>query len=257
MNPNITITKKPSAPILSCPTHVHPQWELIYQLDAPTTAVTALGNHRVEPGELIIIPPNVPHRTVSDTPFRDYCVKLEHFDAPKTPTVVRDIDGTILALYNVIAGVQDERGDEAATLLLEKLSEALVLAVRRATTSLSKPQAVETFRRILRENIENPYFDITESIRSLGYHPDYFRRLFKHHVTVSPLRYLNGMRMERAKDLLRLESSLSVGEIALRCGFRDPLYFSTAFRNETGVSPMEYRKGAAGEKGRTRYACYP
>ena len=252
MNPIITITKKPSVPILSCPMHVHPQWELIYQLDAPTTAVTALGNYRVEPGELIIIPPNVPHRTVSDTHFRDYCVKLAHFDAPKTPTVVRDIDGTILALYNVIAGVQDERGDEAATLLLEKLSEALVLAVRRATTSLSKPQAVETFRRILRENIENPYFDITESIRSLGYHPDYFRRLFKHHVTVSPLRYLNGMRMERAKDLLRLESSLSVGEIALRCGFRDPLYFSTAFRNETGVSPMEYRKGAAGEKGRTR-----
>ena len=50
--------------------------------------------------------------------------------------------------------------------------------------------------------------------------------------------------MERAKDLLRLESSLSVGEIALRCGFRDPLYFSTAFRSETGVSPLEYRKGA-------------
>ena len=242
MNP--IITKKPGTPILSCQTHVHPQWELIYQLDAPTTAVTALGNHRVEPGELIIIPPNVPHRTVSDTPFRDYCVKLEHFDAPQTPTVVRDIDGTILALYNVIAGVQDERGDTDATLLREKLGEALCLAVRRATTSLSKPQAVETFRRILRENIENPYFDMTESIRSLGYHPDYFRRLFKHHVAVSPLRYLNGMRMERAKDLLRLESSLSVGEIALRCGFRDPLYFSTVFRNETGMSPMEYRKGA-------------
>lgn len=241
---NLTITKKPSAPILSCQMHVHPQWEMIYQLDAPTTAVTALGSYRVEPGELIIIPPNVQHKTVSDTPFRDFCAKLEHLDAPQTPTVVRDIDGTILALYNVIAGVQDERSDTDAALLLEKLGEALCLAVRRATTALSKPQAVEAFRRILRENIENPYFDMTESIRSLGYHPDYFRRLFKQHTAVSPLRYLNGMRMERAKDLLRLESSLSVGEIALRCGFRDPLYFSTAFRSETGVSPLEYRKGA-------------
>lgn len=245
MNP--IITKKPSAPILSCQMHAHPHWELIYQLDAPTTAVTALGNHRVEPGELIIIPPNIPHRTVSDTQFRDYCMKFEHLDAPQTPTVVRDIDGTILALYDVIAGIQDERSDTDTALLLKKLGEALCLAVKRATTALSKPQAVETFRRILRENIENPYFDITESIRSLGYHPDYFRRLFKHHVAVSPLRHLNGMRMERAKDLLRLESSLSVGEIALRCGFRDPLYFSTAFRNETGMSPLEYRKRMGNE----------
>ena len=241
MNP--IITKKPSKPILSCAMHVHPQWELIYQLDAPTTAVTALGNYRVEPGELIIIPPNVPHRTVSETPFRDHCAKFEHLDAPQTPIVIRDIDGTILALYNIISSVQDERSDVDTAMLLNKLGEALLFAVKRATTALSKPQAVEAFRSVLRENIENPYFDMTASIRALGYNPDYFRRCFKRHLLVSPLRYLNGMRMERAKDLLRLESSLSVGEIALRCGFRDPLYFSTAFRHETGMSPLEYRKG--------------
>ena len=241
---NSIITKKPSSPILSCNMHTHAQWELIYQLDAPTTAVTSLGNHRVEPGELIIIPPGIPHRTVSDTPFRDFCAKLEHLDAPQTPTVVRDIDGTILALYNLIATVQDERNDTDSALLLGKLEEALCLAVKRATSALSKPQAIEAFRRILRENIENPYFDITASIRALGYNPDYFRRLFKLHTAASPLRYLNGMRIARAKDLLRLESSLSIGEIALRCGFRDPLYFSTAFRHETGVSPLKYRGGA-------------
>ncbi len=240
MNPIITM--KPGAPILSCPMHLHPQWELIYQLDAPTMAVTALGNHRVEPGELIIIPPNVPHRTVSDTPFRDYCVKFEHLDAPQTPTVVRDFDGTILALYDIISNVQDERHDTDATLLLNKLGEALCLAVKRATTVFSKPQAVENFIRVLRENIENPYFDMTSTIRALGYSPDYFRRCFKHHTSVPPLRYLNDMRLERAKELLLLESSLSVGEIAQRCGFRDPLYFSTAFRRDTGMSPLEYRK---------------
>ena len=155
---NSIITKKPSSPILSCNMHTHAQWELIYQLDAPTTAVTSLGNHRVEPGELIIIPPGIPHRTVSDTPFRDFCAKLEHLDAPQTPTVVRDIDGTILALYNLIATVQDERNDTDSALLLGKLEEALCLAVKRATSALSKPQAIEAFRRILRENIENPYF---------------------------------------------------------------------------------------------------
>lgn len=238
---NFTSIAKVTVPILSCGMHVHTQWEMIYQLDSPTTAITSLGNHRVEPGELIIIPPNIPHRTVSDTPFRDFYVKLAHMDAPNTPTIVRDIDGTILGLFNIIANVQDERG-EMGIALLEKLSETLCLAVRKAASELADPPAVATLRHILRENIENPNFDLTASIRALGYNPDYFRRCFKRHTSVSPLRYLNRMRMERAKNLLRLESSLSVSEIALMCGFRDPLYFSTAFRRETGTPPFEYRK---------------
>jgi len=236
----VNIAKTP-VPIRSCPMHVHPWWELIYQLDAPTTAVTALGSYRVEQGELIIIPPDTPHRTVSETPFQDFYIKLEHMDAPPIPAVIRDRDGTILGLYNLIAGVRDEQG-EMGKALLEKLAEALCLAVKKAASKLSEPQAVADFRRILQKNIENPYFDLTASIRALGYNPDYFRRYFKRHTSVSPLRCLNGMRMERAENLLSLESSLSVGEIALRCGFRDPLYFSTAFRRAFGVSPLEYRK---------------
>ena len=98
------------------------------------------------------------------------------------------------------------------------------------------------FKRLLLSNVENPYFDLGEAIRGLGYHPDYFRRSFKRHTSLSPLAYLNRMRIGRAKDLLRLEPSLSVGEISCRCGFRDPLYFSTAFKHAEGISPLEYRK---------------
>ena len=239
---NFMSIAKRTEPLLSCPMHKHPCWELIYQLDAPTTAVTALGSFPVMPGELIIIPPQTPHRTVSDTPFRDFCMKFDRLDFPHTPTVVRDTDGTIIGLYDLLLGVCDER-DAAGTALIETLGEALVLAVKKATSALREPTAVTRFKNLLHENVGNPYFDLTDGIRALGYHPDYFRRSFKHHTTLSPLQYLNGLRIERAKDLLRLESSLSVGEIAVRCGFSDPLYFSTAFKRHTGRSPLAYRKG--------------
>ena len=239
---NFMSIAKRSEPLLSCPMHKHPCWELIYQLDAPTTAVTALGSFAVKPGELIVIPPDTPHRTMSDTPFRDFCIKLDRLDFPHTPTVVRDTDGAILGIYELLNGLCHEY-DEAGTALIETLGEALVLAVKKATTALREPTAVIRFKNLLHENVENPYFDLTEGIRALGYHPDYFRRSFKRHTALSPLQYLNGLRIERAKVLLRLESSLSVGEIAVRCGFSDPLYFSTAFKRHTGLSPLAYRKG--------------
>ena len=53
-------------------------------------------------------------------------------------------------------------------------------------------------------------------------------------------------RMLEAERLLRF-SDLTVGELAFRAGFSDPLYFSRAFRRRHGVSPTEYRARRSGE----------
>ena len=66
-------------------------------------------------------------------------------------------------------------------------------------------------------------------------------RLFRKHLGVSPLEYRNRLRIEEAKRHLA-HSTLSMKEIAERLGYRNALYFSTAFRKRTGVSPSLYRK---------------
>lgn len=53
------------------------------------------------------------------------------------------------------------------------------------------------------------------------------------------------LRLQHATDLLRT-SSLTVREIAERCGFQSLTYFSNSFRGELGVSPRAYRSASAG-----------
>lgn len=52
-----------------------------------------------------------------------------------------------------------------------------------------------------------------------------------------------------AERLLRF-SDLSVGEVAHRTGYADPLYFSRAFRRATGLAPTAYREAVRGGGGR-------
>jgi AraC family transcriptional activator of pobA len=53
--------------------------------------------------------------------------------------------------------------------------------------------------------------------------------------------------MLEAARLLRF-TALTVGEIAYRVGFDDPLYFSRAFKRHAGEAPMAYRDRVRGKK---------
>lgn len=65
--------------------------------------------------------------------------------------------------------------------------------------------------------------------------------LFKEEKGIPMGEYHNRARMEEACRLLR-STLLSVGEVADRLGFADPLYFSKKFRAFAGLSPAAYRR---------------
>ena len=55
------------------------------------------------------------------------------------------------------------------------------------------------------------------------------------------VKYLQHVRIEKAKVLLR-ESHMSIEAIARQVGYNDIRYFKQLFKNETNVTPKEYRK---------------
>lgn len=71
----------------------------------------------------------------------------------------------------------------------------------------------------------------------------YFSSIFKKETKMTFVNYLNHIRMEAAKELLRT-TDMKALEIAEKVGYADANYFSFSFRKNVGVSPKEYRNNS-------------
>lgn len=69
----------------------------------------------------------------------------------------------------------------------------------------------------------------------------HFARIFKSTTGQPPVRFMLGLRIERAKELLEF-TDRSVAEIAEATGFQDQNYFTRTFKSTTGMTPTQYRK---------------
>jgi AraC-like DNA-binding protein len=72
---------------------------------------------------------------------------------------------------------------------------------------------------------------------------DHLAHLFKSQKGSSIHRWLNTLRIDKAKVLLR-RSGLAIKEIAWQTGFKDQNYFCRVFRKYTGISPQQYRNNS-------------
>ena len=77
--------------------------------------------------------------------------------------------------------------------------------------------------------------------RKLDISPYYFSKLFKEETGSNFVEYLTGLRMGRAKEMLK-DDSLSMKEICAEIGYSDPNYFSRIFKKNVGLTPTEYRE---------------
>jgi|GEM_PF-2245750 len=74
-----------------------------------------------------------------------------------------------------------------------------------------------------------------------GYSRSHFLRMFRASTGCTPHRYLLGLRLERAKELMH-QKSTSLIDIAAMCGFSSHAHLSKMFRQIVGMPPSEYRR---------------
>jgi len=92
----------------------------------------------------------------------------------------------------------------------------------------------------MRLNFMNPNLTIQQVAKSIHVSHSYLCALFQAHEMYSAKEYLTRHRLLHASDLLKTTDK-SITQISVECGYKDPLYFSSAFKKKYSVSPSNYR----------------
>ncbi len=123
---------------------------------------------------------------------------------------------------------------ELYSILFEMRSERVAGYLPSSKLGIITP-AVE----LIHEKYTVEHLSVSELSDVCGVSPEYFRALFKKNFGISPVKYINELRISRAKELL-LSGMYSVTNAAEMSGFSDMSYFSREFKKKTGVSPSKF-----------------
>lgn len=121
-----------------------------------------------------------------------------------------------------------------------RLKAILCDAARQTLSDAGTTNTVERVIAYIRENYARPITnrDISDSV---NYHEYYVNKLIRAQTGLTLHRYLTACRVQNAEKLLAT-TEYPVSKIAELCGFATAAYFISAFRQQTGKSPLEYRK---------------
>lgn len=102
------------------------------------------------------------------------------------------------------------------------------------------PYQLNRLREYIDAHLDQP-LRLADLAAEAGLSEYHFARMFKQSQGQAPHQYLLQQRLQRAERLLR-ESSESITEIALRCGFSSTSHFSNRFRQARGIAPSALRR---------------
>lgn len=93
----------------------------------------------------------------------------------------------------------------------------------------------------MEDNLENSDITIDDIAQAVAVSRTSLHRKMKQMMGTSPMEFLREARIRKAAKLLTT-SGKNVSEIAYRCGFSDPKYFSKCFKTTFGQTPTEYKQ---------------
>ena len=112
-------------------------------------------------------------------------------------------------------------------------------------TRSPQPDSIEAAIAYIRRHLSEPIL-LEDAAASCGLSLSRFKVRFKEATGDTPREYINRLKIERAKLLLRCGQSVT--ETALDLGFATPSYFSVIFKKYAGCSPSAYLALRPGEE---------
>lgn len=211
-----------------------------------------------KPGQLYVMPAGVKqsYYATSDNAFGKYwchfTAKIGGTDLFRLIDVPYGIDvedgERLTGLFERLIGSYESGAFSAVLLqkatLLEIVSLFLEAAVlnRDSLRPAEEDGGIQNLNRVLKYIELHLHENVTvQQLADLvHFHPNYLIRQFRERIGVTPIQYVQRLKMETAKTLLTATDE-PVSAIAGRVGM-EMYYFSRTFKKHTGLAPSEYRQ---------------
>lgn len=236
--------------------HWHERIEFLYIREGEMNIDLGSDSFTATEGQLIIIPPKMPHYAVTDEVSVHYDVLL--FDISTFYNNTPVCQKLLKLLHEGRAVIQRfttrEEIIRCVDALCHRLDQDSILSVAMVYQLLNNilehcllsinPSKEVGLARDIAAYIENHYtqdIDTAHLCQRFGYTAAHLCRKFKAATGLTPMNYLKIYRLEQAhKEIVNSRDSIS--EIAARCGYSDSNYFTRCFTAHFGMPPTHYRK---------------
>jgi AraC-like DNA-binding protein len=120
---------------------------------------------------------------------------------------------------------------------------AMAEGVREQKAHLTQSAFINRACDYIERHLDQP-LSVAEIARQSFISPAHLNRAFQEKFNQPVMQYVKSLRLEKARSLLR-QTNLPVNAIANYLGFQSAAYFCRSFRQETALTPLQYRQAAA------------
>jgi len=226
--------------------HFHRAIELIYCINTPKPIIIRGEELTLEEGELLFVPPLVPHMYPAIKTHKSLCVVMPvaYSDIFDKELADKTIEKLVINNKDIAADIYSHMCmlENCEMPLLKQSLYTYILAMCIKTLPLIKTgeKAKTDFSAEVLIYIENHHKEklTSKSVsKALGYNPCYFSSLFNQSFKCSFNTYLSIVRINKAISML---GKYPTAEIAEKTGFSNMQSFYQNFKKLTGMSPQEY-----------------
>ncbi len=244
--------------------HFHPEWELLWVLDTPLSITGPQKSELIQPGELILFPPNYPHEFHKmERPCTFLCIQLSSRAFANTSNIrTEDIrladylsEGEERWLRQSILDAAQSywSQDSYAHLLYQGICAVILhLMLNRipyhvmSGEELASAEQRNTRLARLMQFVDENYMHkirLSDFARQEGLSVSYLSHFVKDTMNQTFQDYVGSVRFNRARQMVA-QGEESLVSISVASGFSDYRYFSQTFQRHYGMTPAEYRRHA-------------
>ena len=235
---------------MNFPPHVHQEVEIVTVLEGSVQLTKNGSVHRMYPGDSALIEPGSIHAYQSEGCLCLYTM----FDPVRVPSMENEIHNTVYP-QPVWRGISEEYMHAVTRLASEHpqhgaqglIKGYLYVILSLLTEHLQAGRQIgrpyDNFQDILRYVCQhfNEDIPIADTARHFGITYEHLSRLYKTKTGMTYSEHIRQLRIAKAKQLLQ-ESSHSILDIAIECGYTNERTFYRAFQSSVGVTPKAYRE---------------